>query len=203
MKKVKITALLLALLLLFAGCAHRFSRDEDGYGYTSERTGVHYTVLDSCYEAAGVGEEFGEYTDEKYEYTTRFYEIPELDSAHFLTDESRQVYCADAQLPNAAEWTVSAVLICDEDAISVELERLSDADEITAITALWFEGEESELPMGQHTLFRRIKLASEDYPNIYYCFSFYVYEDGSYLYDINTRRAVACTEEVSALLGED
>jgi hypothetical protein len=179
-------------VLLLGGCAHRFSRDEDGYGYTSERTNVHYTVLDSCYEAAAVGEEFGEYTDKKYNYVTKFFEIPDLDSDLFLTDESRQVYCADKEFSTVDEWQVSALLICDEDAISVELSRLTDAAEIATVTELWFAGEESELPLEEIKTNRRLKLASDDCPGIYYCVNYYIYESGAaYFYDIIARRAVS------------
>ncbi len=200
MKRIRTFVLVLVPLLLLTGCTRRFERDTDGYGYTDARTDIHYTVLDSCYEAASVGEELGTYTDKKYDYTLQFYEIPELDSERFVTDNQRQVYCADDTLPDAAEWEIKELLIWDEDAISALVARVSDADDIAAVTALWFEGEEAELPMSKHLRFHRITLSCEEYPNIYYCFRFYVYEEGCYLYDMESRRTVACTDAVIALL---
>ncbi len=201
MRKIHLTALLLALLLLLVGCTTRFERDADGYGFTNTKTDKHYTVLDSNYEAAGAGSEMGEYTDKAFDYTVVFYQIPDQDPERFLTDSDGQVYCSDETLPDAASWTVSAVLICLEDSISVEMMRWTDAEKIAAVTDAWFCGEEAQMPLGSHSTFYRFKLMSNDYPGIYYCFGFYAYEDGSaYFYDISAARSVLCPTELAALL---
>ena len=201
MRRVHLTALLLALLLLLAGCTTKFERDADGYGFTNTKTDKHYTVLDSNYEAASYGAEMGEYTDKRFDYTVTFYEIPDQDPERFLTDAIGQVYCADQTLPDAAGWTVSAVLICQEDSISVELLRWTDAEKISAVTDAWFHGEEVEMPLGSYSESYRFKLMSKDYPGIYYCFGFYAFEDGSaYFYDITAARSVLCPAELAGLL---
>ena len=59
---------------------------------------------------------------------------------------------------------------------------------------LWFEGEgDAELPdFEQPTMKRRVKLMFAEYPSLYYCFTFAVYEGGeAFLYEIGSGRTVA------------
>lgn len=199
MRCIKLLFAALALLLLLCGCSGgaRFERDGDGFGYTDAKTGVHYVALPSQYEAGRAGDAVGAYTDRKFDVTTTFYAIPDLDSSLYLTDDNAYVYTAADPLPDAKTWQISAVLVCDSDAVSVESFRLTDAASITAVRALWFEGEAVELPLVKASASRRLKLASVEHPNLYYCFNFYAYEDGTgYFYDAEAGRAVACSAEL-------
>ena len=66
-----------------------------------------------------------------------------------------------------------------------------------------FEGEgDAERPdFETPTLQRRIKLMFAEYPSLYYCFTFAVYEGGeAFLYDIGAGRAVAVPAALSATL---
>lgn len=201
MKIIRIATLLFGVLLLFTGCATSFVRDEDGYGYTDKKSGRHYVVMSEAYEAARAGEQVGEYKDKKHDVTRVFSEIPGLDTTRFLTDNYAAVYCSDETLPDAKDWTFTRVRVCEEDAVSVERGNLTDALTISLLCDLWFEGEEAELPMEKAAFSRRLKLQSEEYPAIYYCFRFFVYEDGSaYFYLAETRRTVAVSAAVAAAL---
>lgn len=186
--------MLLALLLLLCGCGARFSRAEDGTGYTDTKTDVYYTAWPSYFEAASRNSEaLGEYEDKKFERTISFYEIPELPTTRFLSDGDGYVYCADAQLPDASAWRFDKAWVCEEDAISVASGQLTEAAVLSELTTLWFSAQECELPMGRASFSRRLKLCSPDYPNLYYCFSFYVYENGeAYFYEAETRHTVRC-----------
>lgn len=199
MKLLRVLPVLLAVFLLFTGCAApKFLRDENGYGYTEKKSGRHYTVMSTAYEAARAGEQMGEYEDKKHDVTRAFFEIPGLDTERFLTDAEGFVYCVDGQSLSAAEWTFTRVRVCEEEAISVERGSVTDATTIAAIVALWFDGEEAELPAERASYSRRLKLQSEEYPSIYYCFRFFTYEDGSaYFYLAETRRAVAVNADVA------
>ncbi len=198
MKALRIVLVLLALLLLFTGCAPTFVRDEDGYGYTEKKSGRHYAAMSTAYEAARAGEQVGEYVDKKFDVTRVFLGIPGLDTQRFLTDATGLVYCSDEQMPSAADWTFTRVRVCEEDAVSVERGCVTDAAEISAIRAFWFEGEEAELPAERASHSRRLKMQSEEYPDIYYCFRFFLYEDGSaYFYLAETRRAVVVSADVA------
>lgn len=204
MRHIKLFALLLTLTLLLCGCGDaRFERDSDGFGYTDTKSGAHYVALPSQYEAGRAGEAVGVYTNKQYNVTTTFYTIPDLDSSLYLTDDSGYVYTAADPLPDVKNWNVSAVLVCDSDAISVESFRLTDAASIGEIRSLWLEGEACELPLVKASATRRLKLASADHPNLYYCFNFYAYESGEgYFYDAEAGRAVACSAElVTAIKG--
>ncbi len=193
--------LLFSLALSLVACSARFERDGDGFGYTNEKSGVHYTVLGTAYEAARAGEPVGEYRDRKHDVTKTFYEIPGLDVAQFVTDGSGAVYCADDVLPNVADFTLTALHICEEDAISLEIARITESTTLTALRSAWLTGEETELPLDRASRSRRIKFEGAEYPNIYYCVSFFVYENGDgYLYLAEERRAVALSAELVAAL---
>ena len=72
------------------------------------------------------------------------------------------------------------------------------AEEIQKISEVWFEGEESELPLDAAKGVRYLKIVSDDFPGVYYGFRFYVYEDGSYyFYSPSERRAVSVPEELA------
>lgn len=202
MKVIRIALVLLALLMLFTGCAApTFLRDEDGYGYTEKKSGRHYAAMNTAYEAARAGEQVGEYKDKKHDVTRVFLEIPGLDTHRFLTDATGLVYCTDDPLPSAADWTFTRVRVCEEEAVSVERGSVTDAAVIAAIRTLWFEGAEAELPAERASHSRRLKLQGEEYPEIYYCFRFFVYGDGSaYFYLAETRRAVAVSPDVAAAI---
>ena len=194
MRRVKFAALLLLLPLLLCACGSRFSPDEQGTGYLDKKTDRHYLALPTAYEAASrEAKETGAYVDKAHGRTVSFYPIPGLDAALFLTDDNAFVYCAADTLPNAQNWAISAVLVCEEDAVSVEDMRLTDPAQIAPIRDAWFAGEQTELPLDRADFARRLKFTCEEYPNLYYCVSFYAYEDGTaYLRDAETGRVVVC-----------
>lgn len=195
MRRILLICLLLAALLL-AGCSPRFSVTEDGY--TDEKTGRHYVALSSAFEASGGGEEVGTFEDESYGRVVRFRVIPGADATRFLTDEDGAVYCADEQLPDPADWKLKRILICQEDAITVEIARVTDTADMEAIRKAWFEGEACDLPLDAAKSVRYLKMVSDDFPGVYYCFRFYVYEDGSYcFYSPTDRRAVSVSADLA------
>ena len=196
MRRISLICLLLATLLL-VGCGARF--DVTQTGYLDTKTDRHYTALSAAFEAAARGEEVGVFEDEKNGRVVTFYVIPNADASRFLTDEDGALYCADAVEPDASLWAISRILVCEEDAISVAIADIEDAAVISEITRVWFESQKDELPLESATTVRRLKMECKDFPGIYYCINYYVYEDGSaYFYDMITRRATL----VPAALGE-
>lgn len=202
MKKILCVLLLTALLFSLAGCGKaRFSRDEDGFGYTDERTGVHYTALGTAFEAARRGDEIGTYEEKKSGVTRTFYAIYEQDAAQFLTDENGTVYCAADTPPTLDAWTSALLHIFEEDAVSVERARLTNADVVTAVLSAWKTGEETELPLDKASYVRRLKFENTACPNILYCVSFFAFGEGEgYLYLAEERRAVALDATLTGLL---
>ena len=201
----RIAFLLLAVLLLLTSCKKdkpaAFTRDADGYGCTNTETGVHYTVLSPAFEPAKTSKALGLYTDKKTKKEHRYYEIPSLDPALYLADDEQNIWCAEGTLPEPSALTPVALLVCEEASISVEILRFSATNEPTTlaeILTLWFEGEAGQLPEGDMTYMRRLKLILEELPNIYYCFSFGVWGERAYLYDLFSGRAV----EVPSTLAE-
>lgn len=202
MKRMRFCVLLLAVLLLATACAPRFSQDGAGQGYTDQKTDTFYAAMPAAFEAASrEGEPIGEFEDEEFERVLAFYAIPKLDAKEFITDEYGYVYCALDPMPEFKDFSPNEILVCEEDAVSVELYRVTGVNSIAALATAWKAGEELELPMVKATTARRLKLASPLYPNLYYCISFYAYESGEvYLHDSESDHTVACPEALAELI---
>ncbi len=209
--------LLLALLLCFAGCVKEppaaeegdgdlpvpspFVRTEDGSGYTNKLSGVTYYPLGAGFEAAKTGKLEGTFVDAEFGYTMTFYRIPELDETQYLADHTLEIWYAGETPAVASELTVTAILVCRDAAISVELFRFSagTADaEIAEIRMLWFEGENAEPPAGFPVSTFSVKLQFSELVNIFYSFDICAFEDGSvYFRDIYTQRLVAVPADLA------
>lgn len=204
----RLWALSLALVLLLCSCSreHKFRRTEDGSGYIDQKTDLTYTMLDISFEPAAAGETVGTYTDKKRDITVTFYEIPSLASTLFLADEDRNVYYGGGSALDPAAWHMEAVLVCEGDGTAiVERERFTeetDALTVARIRELWFEGEEANyLSLTAADKVYSIKLVSRDYPNLYYCFSFFCFDEGeSYFYHAVSHRSVVVPAELVKLL---
>ena len=201
----RLLPILLACLLLLASCRDSkpatFALDEDGYGCTDLDTGIHYVALPLAFEPASVSAVKGTYTRENSSYTRTYYEIPGNDSALYLGDSERGVWCAAPTVPDPKQLTPTALLVCEElPATSVEIYRFSaGADDavIARILALWFEGEAVERPEGARDLSRRIKMKSTQLVNIYYCFEYFTQGENAYFYDVYTKRTVAVPADLA------
>lgn len=197
--------LLVPLLLVSCSRTHRFTRDENG-AYTDARTDAVYVLLDTMFEPASKGEEWGVYEDEESGFTRTFSAIGSLDPKLFLADETLCVYYAGSEELKPETWTVTAALLCYQDANSVEWKRFTaaeHADVVDEVCTLWFEGEgDAELPDFETPTFKqRIKLMFAEYPSLYYCFTFAAYEGGeAFFYEIGVGRVVAVPAALSATL---
>ena len=200
----KLFPIVVSLLLLLTACrggnATAFSLDEDGYGCTDSKTGIHYVAWDLAFEPASVLAIKGVYTAKNGTYTRTYYEIPGLDSALYLGDSERGVWGVTAA-PVPSALTPEALLVCEEKAESVEIYRFSagkDDAVMAEILALWFEGEGIEKPEGGRDFSRRIKLKSAELPGIYYCFEYFTQGENAYFYDVFSRRTVAVPASIAA-----
>ena len=203
----KLLLLILALLLLLPGCSggHRLERTAQGDGYLDTKTKAVYLQLDIAFEPAMTGEVVGTYTDKKRDITVTLHEIPQLDPAKLLADEDRNVYCIADATPNAAEWQIETILVCDGDGISVERRRFTadqQSNTVKQIRDLWFEGQEADfLSLVEADKVYSIKLCSVAYPNLYYCFDFLYFEQGAcYFYNAMSRRSVEVPAELVELM---
>ncbi|MBE6703501.1 MAG: hypothetical protein E7585_08870 [Ruminococcaceae bacterium] len=203
MKRIVLLCLALSFLLCGCGRLRQLEKTEDGYA--DEKKGIYYEILEPAYQPAFRGEAVAEYVNKERDVVRVFYEIPGLDTALFVADEYLNVYFAGEDAPNAALWQLEAVLVCEEEAISVERCRLSvdtDATEIAAVKALWFgEGENAVLPVGTPAHTFQIKLSGKEYPMLYYNFDLRIYESGQvYFYDAFSRRTVLVPVELAEKL---
>ena len=199
--------LLAAVLLLLTGCSkgHRLERTANGDGYLDTKSDIAYLQLDIAFEPAAKGELVGTYTDKEWDITVTLHEIPELDPTKFLADEDLNVYCVADATPNAADWQIEKILVCDGDGVSVERRRFTaelQADTVAQIRNLWFEGEEAGfLSLVEADKVYSIKLCSAAYPNLYYCFEFlYFANETSYFYNAVSHRSVEVPAELVQLM---
>ena len=198
---------LFCLLLLLCGCEKKpakFKLDEDGFGVTAAKGGRHYVALDATFEPKSTGNCVGE-APRKNRDALPLYEIPGLSADVFLADDEKTVYFAGQIQPDAANWQLSAVLVCEEDVIAVEKKRLSPGEndaEIALLQQLWFgDAEPAALPIVGDATVRRIKLCCDEYPNLLYCFEAIQYDSGdTYFFERLSRKTVAVPQNLAALL---
>ena len=189
----RLCVLLVLLALLLAGCSSRFTIN--GGGYLQGKTDRTYKPLSSAFAAIESGKEIGTWENKKIEDKIVFFEIISADTARFLTDERGNVYCADEAAPDASKWSVKSIRVCDESAVSVAVATITDTDLIAQIRTLWHEGEPTELPLNAVAVSRRLKMASDDCPGIYYCVQYLILDDGTaYFYDRDADRTVLVGE---------
>ncbi len=203
MKRLFLLCFVCVLLLCSCAKGHTFVRSEDGY--TDQKTEITYRSLDAVYEPAKGGEAVGVYEHKSSGVTREFREIPDLDPKMFLTDDTLNVYYAGSAFVTADAWEVSVILVCEEDAISVERARFSagtDDAVIERLRTLWFaEGDGTVLPTNAPKVSYRLKISGTLYPNLLYSFSFLYYESGeAYFYNPIDRHTVAVPQDLIDLL---
>jgi len=193
----KLLPFFLALLLLFTACGEKepaaFSLDEDGYGCTDTETGIHYAALPLSFEPILTETVRGVYTDRAY--TRTYYEIVDTDPRRYIGDNEGGVWYAGKEpIPAPEALTPTAVILFEEQAVSIETRRFSagkDDGAIAEILSLWFEGEAVDGPEASYSFSRRVKMQSAELPNIYYCFEYRVFGESAYFCDVFSGRTVA------------
>ena len=169
--------------------------------YTHKKTDREYQIMEPAYRAVARKKElYGFFEDKKHDTVCNFYEILQLDPNVYLTDDDGNVYVAGGVLPNAAEWEISAVAICDYEGKRIERFRLTDDACVAQIRALWFEGDgDAVTPMKGLQSTRRVELVSTAYPNLHYCFTLSLYEgEQAFFSDSYTRRIVSVPYELAS-----
>ena len=207
MRKIFSLILCFCLCLPLVACSKNkenlFRRDEDGNGYTNPKTGVHYVGVDYCFEPCGAGEVIGVYRDKKGISRT-FSAVPGMDASLCVADEYLGVWYAGSPLPTLENFAPEVLLVCVEDAASVELFRYTKGDpsgSFERILPVWLTGAPAERPELSLSDFRVLKLSGSAFPGLYYVFRVCLYEDGSaFFLDPTTGRAVAVPSGLVSLI---
>ena len=197
MRRAKVFLLfLLPLLLLSCAKTRTMRADADGFGYTDQKSGVHYTVMPTAYIPVSVGKRFAK--SEEGAVLREFYADGELSPEAWLADRYGHLYSADGTSPDVRNAEITTILVCVRETISVEFARVSDAETIAAFKRAWFDGAQAELPPEKPAAVRTLQCVMTEYPAFYYCVTFYRYADGdAYCFDRESGHTVALDEGIA------
>ena len=204
MKKhmIRLLAVVLCCGMLMGGlCScmlHKVEYDKTENAYVDGRTGIAYHDAPGCYEPVAIGKEYAQL---KYGRKTSvvFYEMGEMDPAKWLCEEGKTVFYADGvTLPTLTEMAPEQVHLCIEQASTMVLSTITDAEDIAALIEVWQTGEEVTYTGLEPSVNLRVKFESPTYPGLYYSLIYLEYSDGSkVLYD---RYAARCVNAGDVLL---
>jgi len=155
--------------------------------YIDRAGGVTYLAAGVCYEPVSVGDEYAVYGK------TVLYEINGLDPKEWMTEKYDGIgsiyYSEEINLPAFEEFEPNKIYACEVDYIIVRIAEVTDLIDVNAVTDLYLNGEQTELPIdGTHSY--HLKFSSEKYPGIYYNLLYVIADGGNYLYDRDTKRCV-------------
>lgn len=204
MKKhmIRLLAVVLCCGMLMGGlCScmlHKVEYDKTENAYVDGRTGIAYHDAPGCYEPVAIGKEYAQL---KYGRKTSvvFYEMGEMDPAKWLCEEGKTVFYADGvTLPTLTEMAPEQVHLCIEQASTMVLSTITDAEDIHALIDVWLNGEEVVYTGLEPNVNLRVKFESASYPGLYYSLIYLEYGDGTkMLYD---RFAARCVDAGDVLL---
>lgn len=163
--------------------------------------GVTYVPVSGTYEPTAVGDAYALYADGNI----TFYEIPGQDPKQWLTEAyagyATTVLVADSiTLPGWEELNPEKIFVCLSEETTVSVEEITDADAIDAILSAFLYGEATEWP-DTETVFRyELKFFSSRWSQIYMNLTYAELEEGTFLYERATRRAVNVGDSLSAFL---
>ena len=204
MKKnlIRAAALLLSALMLTASLSscrlHKVSFDAENNQYVDGRTSIRYTDAPGCYEPVAIGKEYAKIYYNR-NATVVLYEVGNMDPAKWLCEEGKTVFYAEGEtLPTLNEMAPEKVHLCIEEAATMVLTTVTDAEDIAALIDVWQNGKEVTYTGLEPTINLRVKFESATYPGIYYSLIYLEYSDGTkVLYD---RFAARCVNAGDVLL---
>ena len=197
MKKqiIRVLALALAGVMLIGSLTacrlHKVSYDKEDNVYADGRTGIRYIDAPGCYEPVAIGKEYARMT-----YTGKtavvFHEVGAMDPAKWLCEEGKTVFYAEGEkLPTLTEMAPEKVHLCIEEASTMILSTVTDAEDIAALIDIWLNGEEIPYTGLEPNINLRVKFESQSYPGLYYSLIYLEYGDGTkVLYDRYASRCV-------------
>lgn len=204
---IRSLAWLAALVLLtsaMTACSrlHKVSFDKDENLYTDGRTGIRYTDAPGCYEPIAIGKEYAKWSYNRKSGVT-FYEVGGMDPAKWLCEEGKTVFYAEGEkLPTLTEMAPDKVHLCIEEASTMVLTTVTDAEDIAALIDAWLNGEEIAYTGMEPSVNLRVKFESQTYPGIYYSLIYLEYGNGTkVLYDRSSARCVVVGDVLLEYVG--
>ncbi len=196
-KTIRAAAAVLLISLILSSCTlflNTLTYDKDKNLFTDKKTGIAYTNAPSAYEPVEAGEEYAVWKSAGEKVI--FSEIKGMNPADWLMEEGKTVFYAErVSLPTLSEMKPHFLYICIEQAYTVVISTIEDAEDIAELTERWESGEPVVYPATTPDLSYRIKFLSEDYPGLYYSLIYAKYSDGSaYLYSRDSGRCVEAGE---------
>lgn len=194
-KAIRILTLTLACVMLIAcltSCRlHKVKYDRERNLYGDSRTGIYYADAPGCYEPVAIGKEYAKLT-----YGGKggvvLHEVGGMDPAQWLCEEGKTVFYAEGvKLPTLTEMAPEKVHLCIEEASTMILSTITDAEDIQALIDIWLNGEEIAYTGLEPNINLRVKFESQTFPGLYYSLIYLEYGDGTkVLYDRYASRCV-------------
>lgn len=135
-----LAALLCLCTLLLCSCGKKYEFDLDADGnFVDKKNGITYDIAPFCYEAISVSEEVFA-TQGKRE----FFAITGVDTSKLIIDTFGMIYFEKGtKMPTLKEMNISYVDITQDD---LNVEKVTDAEKITALKELYENGTECSYP---------------------------------------------------------
>lgn len=191
----------------------KFAMNEDGS--IIGENGEEYKCAPIGYEPASQGEE---YALLEITLPESLYVIPGLDPEKWLTTEcignfTQIYYSPDITLPALENMGIETLYYCEEGAATIAIatlggENAQDRDRDRAIineliSSLLDESIENCLwPRMDSSETYSLKLASPDWPEIYYSLGYAICDSGNYVYDKITQRCIEIGDLLESLFSE-
>ena len=201
-KFIKGASLGLALLLLSSCSASLVTLKYENGQMINKRAKLAYTPAPTNYEPVSVGEAYGYY--EKSDMT--LYEIAGLDPKDWLTQAyagsaTTIFYSDDTVLPTLAELEPNKIFVTEGESVTVSIVTVNDQTVIDRAIDLFTNGEYAEWPLiGAYKTYELKFYSEEKYPHIYYNLTYGEFEEGTFLYDRNSKHSVKIDDLFSAFI---
>lgn len=194
-KRVCLLALLLAVLMLLAGCGNpiKLKYDEKTGEYTDSKHDVTYLRAPMYYEAAGVKID-SPYAKLDTKLAQTLYEMDDADPEDMIANEYFEIFYSDRiTLPKLWEMGVDSILVgmimegAMYDLTVVTIENTQDIEYLIGRyqSADTVSFPKKEMLDGNNVLESyRLRFGSSAYPAFFYCLEYYQYEEDVVIYEV-------------------
>lgn len=195
-KSVSLLPLLLAVLMLFAGCGNKpvkLKYDEQAQTYTDSKHDVTYLRAPIYYEAYGLKPDLP-YAKLDAKIPQILYQMDYADPKDMIANEYFEIFYSDRiTLPKLWEMGVDSILVGlmrENSMIDLTVVTISDAQDISYLIGCYQNAATLAFPKkemldGNDVVESyRLRFASAAHPAFFYCLEYYRYEEDVVIYEV-------------------